>query len=396
MVEPLCDDFFKHAGIKSTSSYHTYLTRSVISLLPSPSVIEKNYIDIVAFSIASGNKAIALLIIDNMLSAIPKGKAKSALSSFRSFIDSNSSKQMAQTSLQKCGVSTCPSVKTKMKTSLKNQSRISGSKTWLPLIVLRKLYKDCFKSQEFEKWIDDIYNKIRIIIFDNTGSVTKHIFVKDVDYIGICRSGDVVALYNNCWVQVMTPTGYLNTKCNMQIFGDIGDISIDHITPIDRTLRSLALPQLNKISDFVKEVKYNNPNLKGKQLENESVNIIKRSCTIKRYIIKVVKASGKSVSINLNSLKKELDSISNDSHYRLMSRNINSGKSNYLNYERFYYDTINDKYYGYIGECKMNSTTDGVIYQDLDTDHPNVIDDTSWNAYSLKPIKDVDVPIEKL
>ena len=225
--------------------------------------------------------------------------------------------------------------------------------------------------------------------------------MSDVDYIGICRTGVVVALYNSTWYQVMTPEGFLNHKKEMIIDGDFGKISIDHVQPIDRTLSSLHLPAIDVISRFVKAYKsLDLNNLKGKQLEHAAFSEFCKLTTMRPKNVLSVKSlansSFKGGKIDINQLRTDLNDVLNDSHYRLMSSSINSGKSNWLTYTEYYVDSTGNKYYGYIGECKINSSTDGVIYQDLDTDYPNVIDITNWNTLKGDQISAVDIPIDKL
>ena len=131
----------------------------------------------------------------------------------------------------------------------------------------------------------------------------------------------------------------------------------------------------------MKDYKATHSNLKGYQLEVEAFN---------DFVNKN--------NINLDKLSKELNEILDDSHYRLMDGGLNLDKSNLLAYTDYFTDKTGLKYYGYIGKCKINSTTDGIIYQDLDNNYLNVIDETSWLklASGLVSINAVSVPIDKL
>lgn len=408
---PLFDEFVKSKKYEkgTIENCRTYLNRNVLEGILNPNSLEMNYLDIVAFSIAAKRKDLAEQLITRIKEKLgPRDSIKKSniyqaygtLEKYYEFVQGNSVKSItAKESLSKCCVYGYSSFKSKINSSLKSQSRISGDKTWLPLIVLRKLYSG---SDVFNQWINSIYDKTRIVIYDHAAipACPKPILVKDIKYIGICRSGDVFALYNDCWLQVMTPTGYLNTKCNMQIFGDCRNISIDHMTPIDNTLRRLKLPQLEMISRFVKVVKETQPGLSGKELENEAFTQMCRLGSKSGNRIKIgAYSSFKGGIIDLISLRDELDSISNDSHYILTDGSINLKKSNLLTYTKFFKDETGPKYYGYIGECKIDSTTDGVIYQDLDTNYPNVIYKTIWDKLEnsiLEEINAVEVPIDKL
>lgn len=410
MVEPLFDDFFSLTTTirpSSYSSYRTYLTTNVIGGIAASSVIEENYIDIVAFSIDSGHKSLALNLVDNIRKkTICNSKALSALNSYYKFIANHSSQKMATASLHKCcvyGLKSSSLRNTKIKNSLRNQSRISGNKTWLPLIFIANLYRH-YGSNDFNQWIDNIYKKIHVILKGLTTPTSKnHILLKDIDYLGICRTGVVVALYKNSWYQVMTPSGFLNEKENMEVFGDFSKISIDHVTPIDLTLKTLKLPTLEVISNFMKAYKTLN-SLQGKKMETAAFStFIKLISQIKskksRTVLKVYPLAGtffKGGTINIMDLTKELNSILADSHYRLMSSSINGSKSNLLTYEHFYHDAANDKYYGYIYKCKINGLIDGVIYHDLSCKDVDIIDLSAWNAIAKKKIKAVNVPIDLL
>ena len=402
-MEPLLKEFFasKNKGNQTDGSRTTqrsYFNKAIIDILKTKgavSVIEKNYLDIVAFSIDAGHKIIALNLIKSISSRIGSQanyrdtkyyKAVGQFNNYHSYINNNEvNKDTANESLKDCSVYgyDSTSFKNKFKGRLRRQSRISGEKTWLPLYFLSKLYTDN-NDNRFNEWIEDLYNNIYIIL--NIGGQNVHIKLYEIQYIGICRSGDVLALYqdkdenqNNVynWYQVMTPSGYLNQKTEMKIFDDLKKIAIDHVTPIDRTLKTLKLPQLEKISKHIKQYKLDNPKDKGNTLESNAFKAFNGP-------------------VDLQKLKKELDRISADSYYRLMDGTINLQKSNVLEYTEFYTDGTH--YYGFIADCKIYSSRTGVIYQDLDTSYIDVIDDTSWNSKGVKKIKieSVRIPIDKL
>ena len=395
MREPLLEDFFIYKKWKASTyaTRRTYLNKNIIDIIDAignPSIIEKNYIDIVAFSIDAGHPKLAEGLLDNISVKIgpqsnyphnsAKYKAVGCFCFYKNYITTEVTQQKANGSLKNCSVYgySKKAFKNKLKGRLRRQSRISGDKTWLPLDFLTKLYNN-YGSQDFKYWIESLFNKIHIIL--NINNANSHKQLKDIEYIGICRSGDVVALYHDKWYQVMTPSGYLNHKCEMKIYGDLSKIAIDHVTPIDSTLKSIKLSQLKIISDFIKKFKENNPKYSGNKLESEAFKEFKKN----------------GISVNLNSLTDDLYNISNDSYYRLIDDNVNLQKSNLLAYIEFY-KVNNIDYYGYIGKCKVNTHTDSIIYQDLKTNYISVIDLTQWNRLTKGkgPINTVEVPIDYL
>lgn len=394
-MEPLFTEFFasKNKGTQTEGSIdtqRTYLKKDIIKAIKTPTILEQNYIDIVAFSIDANQTQLAVDLIDGMIKKIGQQddykqgsqtyKAVGLfINSYFPFVRDCVDNNLAKTSLKDCSVYgyDSTSFKNKFKGRLRRQSRISGDKTWLPLYFLAKLYKER-SDNRFNDWIEDIYKSIYIIL--NIDAQNEHIKLVDIEYIGICRSGDVFALYMDQWYQVMTSSGYLNQKTEMKIFDDLKKIAIDHVTPIDKTLKTLKLPQLEKISNYIKAFKLNHPQFKGNTLESEAFN----------------KASSVFIeSVNLKKLKNELDLISADSHYRLMASAINLQKSNVLEYTKYYTD--GEKYYGFIDDnCTINLTEKAIIYHDLDTNGLDVIDETSWNSKVLEPIESVKIPIDKL
>ena len=399
MREPLLEDFFKDEewNASTYATRRTYLNKNIIDAISNPSIFEKNYVDIVAFSIDAGHPELAKGLLDNISVKIgpqsnyphnsAKYKAIGCFCFYKDYITTVVTQQTANVSLKNCSVYGYSKkvFKNKLKGRLRRQSRISGDKTWLPLDFLTKLYNNC-GSQDFKDWIEYIFNNIHIILSINNANI--HILLKDIEYIGICRSGYVIALYDDKWYQVMTPNGDLNHKCEMKIFGDLRKIAIDHVTPIDSTLKSIKLPQLKKISDYIKKFKENNPQFSGNALEAKAFS--SPGVIISGTIVNI---NGKVV--NINSLTKELYVISDDSYYRLIDDNVNLQKSNLLAYKEFY-KVNNIDYYGYIGKCKVNTHTDSIIYQDLKTNYISVIDLTQWNRLTKSQIKTVNVPIDYL
>ena len=223
---------------------------------------------------------------------------------------------------------------TKFKSRLRSQDRTSGDKVWLPLRFIAKIYSKDKKNydanhkerkeNQFSNWlnmlVDDIYihyvenGKVKKVRFGEKGKksdvhlrLAKHskkgqtakeynVYVRWVD-----NNGKVIER------RVLTPTGRGNEKKEMVVSG-IQAIAIDHVKPIDLTLRDLEskLQTLQKVSDKYKELCENE-----KLEEDDVVNEILGD-----------------VEINLDKLKEELDFIRKDGLLRLMDSKYNSKKSN--------------------------------------------------------------------
>jgi hypothetical protein len=151
--------------------------------------------------------------------------------------------------------------------------------------------------------------------------------------------------------RVLTPTGRGNEKKEMVVSG-IQDIAIDHVKPIDQTLRELeskgGLKTLKIVSDYYKELCENDQLKEG----NTISNLLKKD---KNFVIK---------------LTNDLNNIHDDSILRLMDSKLNTQKSNGSTFKKIVKDGTN--YYGIIEEDiiaddildKENSRV--VLYQKLD------------------------------
>lgn len=227
---------------------------------------------------------------------------------------------------------------TKFKSRLRSQDRTSGDKIWLPLRFIAKIYskdkknhdknanKNGKKVNQFSNWLDMLVNDIHIHYIENN-KVKKISFggEKGKDDVHLCLvnhfdngvASDEFDVYVR-WINkkgkviqrhVLTPTGKGNEKKEMIVSG-IQAIAIDHVKPIDLTLRDLEskkkLRTLKKVSDKYKELCEND------ELEEDDI------------IGKIVENN----EIDLEKLKGELDLIQKDGLLRLMDSKYNSKKSN--------------------------------------------------------------------
>lgn len=251
---------------------------------------------------------------------------------------------------------------TKFKSRLRCQDRTSGQKIWLPLRFIAKLYSKTVNGNQkidssFSKWLDSLVNSICIHYEDN--GIIKHVKFGDKEDISlILRTNDngkydvyVGWGYNmkNGIVeyQVWTPTGMGNEKVPM-VVEKISDIAIDHVKPIDQTLKEKAdeLKELEKVSKYYKELI---------EEEKEPTNEAAKTLVKK---------------INLSSLILDLNKISDDSPLRLMSSEYNSNKSNGDTFKRIIKDT-KGQYFGILlegikGDNKKNKDKEHFcLYQKL-------------------------------
>ena len=264
---------------------------------------------------------------------------------------------------------------TKFKSRLRCQDRTSGDKIWLPLRFIAKIYSKAKKNQDnnangFSDWLNNLVNNIYIHYAEDND--TK---VENVRFGGEEGKNDVhlclVIHYDNGvasdefdvyvrWIdkkgkviqkRVLTPTGRGNEKKEMIVSG-IQAIAIDHVKPIDQTLRELEengkLGTLKKVSDYYKEL-CENDLLKEGNAVNNLLNKFK---------------------LNIGDLNNDLKEIHNDGILRLMDSKLNTKKSNGSTFKKIVKDGT--EYFGIIEEDiiaddilnKENSKV--VLYQKLD------------------------------
>lgn len=252
---------------------------------------------------------------------------------------------------------------TKFKSRLRCQDRISGQKIWLPLRFITKLYtKDDTgkKDSRFSNWLDSLVNNICIHYKESTD--IKHVKFGDKEDISLLlktnnnKKYDVyVRWYDETKktiveYQVWTPTGKGNEKVRM-VVEKISDIAIDHVKPIDQTLKEKAneLTELEKVSEFYKDLVLQ----EGKDPTNADAESLRKN---------------KKIKLNLAKLKKDLETIRDDSPLRLMSSEYNSNKSNGDTFKEIIRDE-NGNYFGILLEEIKNDSDDNeeqfVLYQKL-------------------------------
>lgn len=244
---------------------------------------------------------------------------------------------------------------TKFTSRLGSQDRISGNKVWLPLNYIAKLYKKDDKTKDFRDWLrkmaesifvhyEDENNKIKsvqfkarkvFLVFEKNTENKKNTENTEVTY-------DVYVAFsaNNKCYRAYTPTGEGNTKVAMTV-KDISDIAIDHVKPIDQTLRDLQkrgkIPNLEKVSESFKKMKGLSDKGAEKELLDELYNELKEDKDCKG-------------NDGICHLTDELNRIKNDGVLRLMVSDYNSKKSNSSTYKKIIKIKNKNTYYGILGK----------------------------------------------
>ena len=290
---------------------------------------------------------------------------------------------------------------TKFKSRLRCQDRTSGDKIWLPLRFIAKIYstdiknakeKEEKKDNDFSLWlntlVNDIYinykddNKVKSVKFG--GEEGK----KDV-HLRIEKGNDSVNKVYVRWLyeedivekEVLTPTGRGNEKSVMEVSG-IQAIAIDHVKPIDRTLRDLEgkLDMLKIVSEEYKCLQ----EIEDAREEEAVNNVLEND------------------DFDINKLTKELDKIHKDGLLRLMDSKYNSQKSNGETFQGIY-ERKDGSYYGVIETGIKKKDEDGTftLYQELtddfnDTGKLTIDKEDNLNGDEVKKIADLSDIINRI
>ena len=260
---------------------------------------------------------------------------------------------------------------------LKRQDRMSGDKVWLPLGLISKIYNPTGSSSKktsnnpYNEWIRKISENIFIHYFGNRQEI-KCAQLKDLVFLLFYQRGDAKEVYavksrreqSIEIVRVLTPTGELNKKCKSTV-ASINGLAIDHVKPIDLTLRDLGerLPALSLVSKAMKDELADLKDQKRKATYSEKCNSAYR-----RLVNKVWDNRFDNFK---NRLICDLFRISKDSPCRLMDANKNLSKSNLMTYK--YFKKYKGIFYGIIyGDneneiCVDDNKNNYIICHRLDT-----------------------------
>lgn len=235
---------------------------------------------------------------------------------------------------------------TKFMGRLRRQDRISGNKVWLPLSYIAKLYKKAGKTKEFTDWLRKLAEGIFVHYEDDNKEIKSVQFKAQQVFLVFEKNSDgtydvkvALSASNKCYT-AYTPTGEGNTKVPM-IVKDISDIAIDHVKPIDLTLRELddkgRIPNLKMVSESFKDM-MGRPEKADKDIEDESLDQLYNN-------------------VDISKLTDELNLIRTDGVLRLMTSEYNGKKSNSTAYDKIIKIKGKEEYLGLLGEALLDDET---------------------------------------
>ena len=192
---------------------------------------------------------------------------------------------------------------------LRSQDRITGNKTWLLMRLVIKL----LGADWFSEWASEIYAHTKVV----TGpSEDNFVTLDKVSRLELRPakngSGNEVFVYliDGSVPQVYTRTnegGYAH-----MVVANLDEISLDHVKPIDQSLRDLSsrgcLPLLDKITIYLNKTKQKGQNA------NDLMKAV-----LKKYPQEIN-------DIDKGHLAEEMKSIRSDTDYELMEKNANVRK----------------------------------------------------------------------
>lgn len=235
---------------------------------------------------------------------------------------------------------------TKFMGRLRRQDRISGNKVWLPLSYIAKLYKKAGKTKEFTDWLRKLAEGIFVHYEDDNKEIKSVQFKAQQVFLVFEKNSDgtydvkvALSASNKCYT-AYTPTGDGNTKVPM-IVKDISDIAIDHVKPIDLTLKELGdkgrIPNLKMVSDSFRDM-IGRPEKADKDIEDESLDQLYNN-------------------VDISKLTDELNLIRTDGVLRLMVSEYNGKKSNSTAYDKIFKIKGKGEYLGLLGEALLDDET---------------------------------------
>lgn len=238
---------------------------------------------------------------------------------------------------------------TKFMGRLRRQDRISGNKVWLPLSYIAKLYKKAGKTKEFTDWLRKLAKGIFVHYEDDNKEIKSVQFEKKQVFLVFEKNEEnsdgtynvkvALSASNKCYT-AYTPTGEGNTKVPM-IVKDISDIAIDHVKPIDLTLKELGdkgrIPNLKMVSESFRDM-IGRPEKADKDIEDESLDQLYNN-------------------VDINKLTDELNLIRTDGVLRLMVSEYNGKKSNSTAYDKIIKIKGKEEYLGLLGKALLDDET---------------------------------------
>lgn len=238
---------------------------------------------------------------------------------------------------------------TKFMGRLRRQDCISGNKVWLPLSYIAKLYKKAGKTKEFTDWLRKLAEGIFVHYEDDNTEIKSVQFEKKQVFLVFEKNEEnsdgtynvkvALSASNKCYT-AYTPTGEGNTKVPM-IVKDVSDIAIDHVKPIDLTLKELGdkgrIPNLKMVSDSFRDM-MGRPEKADKDIEDESLDQLYNN-------------------VDISKLTDELNLIRTDGVLRLMVSEYNGKKSNSTAYDKIIKIKGKEEYLGLLGKALLDDET---------------------------------------
>jgi len=259
-------------------------------------------------------------------------------------------------------------LRTKFKIRLRCQDRTSGDKIWLPLRFISKIYN---KTGDFNNWLDLLVDHLFIHYLDSDGKTVKSTTFKKASlYLELVKNNNIdytvnVIFSKNMrfakWYPALTPTGNGAIKERMKV-DCIDSIVIDHVKPIDQTLKDLE------------------PKLKNLKLVSDVYRLMP---------IPIVSNLTKNPNFNSKGLLKELKLIRNDGPLRLMASKYNSQKSNSSTFQAIIKDVVSGELLGIL-EWKnviLDDSGDQCYY------YQKLTNDITQNAFRISTTKPTGNPI---
>lgn len=248
----------------------------------------------------------------------------------------------------------------KFRSRLRRQDRLSGDKVWLPLNYIAQLYSMDGKTSVFTEWLNSLAEGIFVHYMDEKKKIKSVQFKSEQVFLALERNEDgaydvyvVLARKHACY-RAYTPTGNGNTKEKMTV-KDISNIAIDHVKPIDQTLRDLyqkgKIPNLEKVSKSFQKMK----KLSDKGIEEELLEELYNELKADK---------DRKGNDGIYHLTVELNRIKNDGVLRLMNSDYNGKKGNSSTYDRIIKNE--EGYFGLLGEAFLGEESKEIyLYQHL-------------------------------
>lgn len=263
---------------------------------------------------------------------------------------------------------------------LGSQNRTSGEKIWFSMDLLRKFKVKVNNKEETAShfYIRTINENIYIHAVDNNGN-KKSIKCGGVWCIYLYKIAGQTDYYVKVTdkkfntYQVETPTSTLGNRTLMQV-ADISKVAIDHVKPIDQSLRDRAgnISGLVMLSEAYKNAKSqlilkNESKPKDSEIVKEAITILTNNSTISGIQKKLL---------------QELISLLKDSWYRLMDSKQNSAKGNDNMFSEFLTNNASNPSLsttiGLMMKAKHSTNgTDMWVYQELSNPGTNYVNDAT-------------------